>query len=320
VNPLTTGCGGWAASAGRNSLEVMSEGNAELRAFLRTRRARLAPEQAGLPARPGIRRVPGLRREEVAQLAGVSIDYYIRLERGRDLNVSESVLKALARALRLNETERTHLLALARLRRPPSGHRPTPTQRVRPGLLQTLNALSDVPALVIGRRCDVLATNAAARALFTDFDALPRRERNLVRFLFLDDAARRFYLDWPEAARSAVASLHLYAGRNPEDAQLTELVDELSVRDPDFRRWWADHDVHRHSYGAHRFHHPVVGELTLNYEALAHTADPEQLLGLHTAEPGSRSERALRLLVSYAATPPKTASMTVWVPLDQHGD
>jgi transcriptional regulator with XRE-family HTH domain len=280
----------------RNSLEVMSEGNAELRAFLRTRRARLAPEQVGLSAQPGIRRVPGLRREEVARLAGVSTDYYILLERGRKLNVSESVLEALARALQLNETERTHLLALAKPGRSPSGHRLMPAQRVRPGLLQTLNALTEVPALVIGRRCDVLATNALARALYTDFDALPRRERNIVRFLFLDDAARELYLDWPEAARSAVASLHLYAGRNPNDAQLAELVDELSVRDTDFRRWWADYDVHRHSHGAHRFHHPITGEMILNYEALAHTADPEQFLGLHTAEPGSPSEQALRLL------------------------
>jgi transcriptional regulator with XRE-family HTH domain len=281
----------------------MSEGNAELRAFLRTRRARLAPEQAGLPARPGIRRVPGLRREEVARLAGVSTDYYIRLERGRNLNVSESVLTALARALQLDETERAHLLALAKIRRSPSGHRPRPAQRVRPGLLQTLNALSDVPALVVGRRCDVLATNALARALYTDFDALPRRERNLVRFLFVDDAARELYADWTEAARDAVAGLHLYAGRNPNDARLAELVAELSVRDTDFRRWWADHDVHRHSYGAYRFHHPISGEMTLNYEAFAHTADPEQFLGLYTAEPGSPSEQALRLLGSYAVTP-----------------
>jgi transcriptional regulator with XRE-family HTH domain len=248
--------------------------------------------------------VPGLRREEVAQLAGVSTDYYIRLERGRNLNVSESVLKALARALRLNETERGHLLALAKPRRSPSGRRPMPAQHVRPGLLHTLNALTDVPALVIGRRCDVLATNALARALYTDFDALPRRERNLVRFLFLDDAARELYRDWAEAARSAVAGLHLYAGRNPDDVRLTELVDELSVRDPDFRHWWADYDVHQHSYGAYRIHHPVIGEMILHYEALAHTADPEQFLGLHTAEPGSPSEEALRLLACYAAALP----------------
>jgi transcriptional regulator with XRE-family HTH domain len=286
-----------------NSLEIMSEGNAELTTFLRTRRARLAPEQVGLPARPGIRRVPGLRREEVARLAGVSTDYYIQLERGRRPNASESVLMALARALQLDETERTHLLALAKLRPSTSGHLPMPTQQVRPGLLQTLNALTDVPALIIGRRCDVLAANTLARALYTDFDALPHRERNLVRFLFLDEAARDLYLDWPQAARGAVAGLHLYAGRNPNDAQLTELVNELSVRDADFRRWWADHDVHRHSFGSYRFRHPIVGKIILNYEALAHTADTEQFLGLYTAEPGSPSEQALRLLASGAATP-----------------
>jgi hypothetical protein len=171
-----------------------------------------------------------------------------------------------------------------------------PTQHVRPGLLQTLNSLTDVPALVIGRRCDILGSNALARALYTDFDALPHRERNLVRFLFLDKAARDLYLDWAEAARDAVAGLHLYAGRNPNDAQLTDLVKELSARDPDFRRWWADYDVHRHSQGSYRLRHPIIGQLTLNYEALAHTADPEQFLGVYTAEPDSPSEQALRVL------------------------
>jgi hypothetical protein len=210
---------------------------------------------------------------------------------------------ALARALQLNETERLHLLALAKLRPSTSGHRKMPIQSVRPGLLQTLNALSDVPALIIGRRCDVLAANALARALYTDFDALPHRERNLVRFLFLDDSARDLYLDWPQAARGAVAGLHLYAGRNPNDAQLIELVGELSVRDADFRRWWADHDVHRHSYGSYRLRHPIIGRITLNYEALAHTADSEQFLGLYTAEPGSPSEQGLRLLASHVTTP-----------------
>jgi transcriptional regulator with XRE-family HTH domain len=296
MNPLTTGWGRVSGAPERNSLEVMSEGNAQLRAFLRTRRARLAPEQVGLSTQPGIRRVPGLRREEVARLAGVSIDYYIRLERGRNLNVSESVLRALARALQLNETERAHLFALAKLRRSGSGCRLMPTQRVRPCLLQTLDALIHVPAFVIGRRCEILATNALARALYTDFDARPRHERNLIRFIFLDEAARELYRDWPKAARNAVAGLHLYAGRNPNDAQLADLVDELSARDADFRRWWAEYDVHRHSYGAHRFQHPIVGRMTLNYETLAHTADPEQVLGLHTADPGSPSERALRQL------------------------
>jgi transcriptional regulator with XRE-family HTH domain len=282
----------------------MQEGNAELRTFLRTRRARLAPERVGLPVRPGIRRVPGLRREEVARLAGMSVDYYIRLERGRKLNVSESVLKALARALRLNETESAHLFTLARST---SWRRPTPAQRVRTGLAQTLNALTDVPALVIGRRCDVLASNALARAVFTDFDAKPPRERNLVRFLFLDDAARDLYLDWPEAARGAVAGLHLYAGRNPDDNRLRELVDELSVRDADFRRWWADYDVRRHSSGSYRLRHPIAGAMTLGYEALAHTADEEQFLGLYTTEPGSPSEQALRVLAKQVLSEPRRA-------------
>ncbi len=280
----------------------MSEGNTELRAFLRTRRARLTPEEAGLPAQPGIRRVPGLRREEVARLAGVSIDYYIRLERGRNLNVSESVLEALARALRLNETERAHLLTLASTGGPPSGNRPMPAQRVRPGLLRDPERAHRRAG---ARDRPPLRRTGHQRARPRPLHRLRRaaaRERNLVRFLFLDEAARELYLDWPEAARGAVAGLHLYAGRNPDDAQLAELVDELSVRDTDFRRWWADHDVHRHSHGTHRLHHPVVGELTLNYEALAHTADPEQILGLHTAEPGSPSEQALRLLASHAAT------------------
>jgi transcriptional regulator with XRE-family HTH domain len=274
-------------------LTDVNYGNAELRTFLRTRRARLAPERVGLPVRPGIRRVPGLRREEVAMLAGMSTDYYIRLERGRKPNVSESVLKGLARALQLDETESAHLRRLAKSS---SWSRPIPAQRVRPGLVRTLSALTDVPALVIGRRCDVLAGNALARAVFTDFDAKPVRERNLVRFLFLDDAARDLFLDWAEAARGAVAGLHLYAGRNPDDDRLAELVGELSARDADFRRWWADYDVRRHSFGSYRLRHPIAGEMTLDYEALAHTADQEQFLGLYTAEPGSRSERALRIL------------------------
>ncbi|NMO55397.1 helix-turn-helix domain-containing protein [Actinoplanes sp. TBRC 11911] len=279
----------------------MSESNTELRSFLRTRRARLAPAQVGLATQQGIRRVPGLRREEVARLAGVSTDYYIRLERGRRLNVSESVLESLARALRLDETERTHLFALATVKR--SGYRPMPVQHVRRGLLQTLNALTDVPALVIGRRCDVLASNALARNLYTDFDSLPLGERNLVRFLFLHDAARDLYVDWQEAARDAVAGLQLYAGRNPNDRHLAKLVEELSARDANFRRWWASNDVHQHTHGAYRLRHPAIGALTLHYETLANTAEPEQFIGLYTAEPGSSSEQALRRLASCTTTP-----------------
>jgi transcriptional regulator with XRE-family HTH domain len=274
-------------------------GNAELREFLRSCRARITPEEAGLARLPGARRVPGLRREEVAQLAGVSVDYYVRLERGRDINVSESVLDAIARALRLNDLERNHLFAVAKPSR--ARRRPMTPQRVRPGLYRVLETMADMPAMVIGRRLDVLATNPMARALLTDFDALPARERNMARFLFLDEAARELYVDWEAAARGVIGTLHLYAGRHPEDRLLAELVGELSVRDEDFRHWWADHRVSERSHGSKRYRHPVVGDLTLAYEALTPTSDPDQTLGLHTAEPGSASEQGLRLLASWTS-------------------
>ncbi|MDH2429096.1 helix-turn-helix transcriptional regulator [Sphaerisporangium sp. TRM90804] len=278
-----------------------SGGNAELREFLRSRRARLTPEEAGLPSRPGARRVPGLRREEVAQLAGVSVDYYVRLERGRHVNVSESVLDALARALRLNPTERAHLFTVAR---PVRGQRrPMPPQRVRPGLYQVLERLADTPAMVIGYRMDVLAANRMARALYTDFDALPYRDRNMARYIFLDEAARGLYDDWPSAARGTVAALHLYAGRHPHDPRLAELVGDLSLRDGDFRRWWAEHDVLRRTHGTKSYHHPLVGDLTLDYEAMTPDGDPDLTLGLYTAEPGSPSDQALRLLASWTSQP-----------------
>jgi transcriptional regulator with XRE-family HTH domain len=281
-------------------------GNTELREFLRSRRARITPEDAGLPPRSGIRRVPGLRREEVAQLAGVSVDYYVRLERGRGTNVSEGVLDAVARALCLNDTERGHLFALAKPTR--TRRRPMPPQRVRPGLYRILDTLTGNPALVLGHRSDVLASNRLARALYTDFEALPQRERNMARFVFLDPAARELYVDWERSARGTVASLHLHAGAHPDDPRLAELVGELSLRDGDFRRWWADHDVLNRSHGSKRYRHPLVGELTLDYEALNPTGDPEQTLGLHTAEPGSPSEDALRLLAAWSA-PPTTAAL-----------
>jgi transcriptional regulator with XRE-family HTH domain len=266
----------------------------ELRDFLRSRRARIAPSDAGLPPQPGTRRVPGLRREEVARLAGVSVDYYVRLERGRTLNVSEAVLDSVARALRLNDTERAHLFALARPSR--TRRRPMPPQRVRPALRRMLDTLNESPAVIIGRRLDVLAGNRLARALYTDFEALPHRERNMARFIFLDEAARELYTDWEAAGRGAVAALHLYAGRHPHDPRLAELIGELSLRDGDFRRWWADHDVLRHTHGSKRYHHPVVGDLALDYEAFTVAGEPDQMLGVYTAEPGSPSARALRLL------------------------
>ncbi|HZE32029.1 MAG TPA: helix-turn-helix transcriptional regulator [Actinoallomurus sp.] len=279
-----------------------SESNTELREFLRSRRARITPEDAGLPPQHGTRRVSGLRREEVAQLAGVSVDYYIRLERGRTLNVSEAVLDAVARALHLNDVERNHLFFVARPAR--RQRRAMPPQRVRPGLYNMLETMTETPALIIGRRLDVLASNRLARALLTDFDALPHRERNIARFVFFDEAARGLYADWAGCARSVVAALHLYAGRHPDDSQLCELVGELSVRDADFRRWWADHDVYRRTFGTKSYHHPLVGDITLGYEAFSPTGgDPDQTLGLHVAEPGSANEHALRLLASWTVDP-----------------
>jgi transcriptional regulator with XRE-family HTH domain len=276
-------------------------GNTELREFLRSRRARITPEAAGLSPQPGTRRVPGLRREEVAQLAGVSVDYYIRLERGRGSNVSEAVLDGVARALRLNNTERGHLFALARPAR--ARQRPMAPQRVRPGLYRVLETMTDIPVIVLGRRLDVLAANPLARAFYTDFDALPHRERNMARYMFLDEGARELYTDWAGNARGMVATLHLYAGGHSHDPQFAELIGELSLRDRDFRRWWADQDVLRRTNGTKSYHHSLVGDLTLDYEALNPAGDPEQTLGLHTAEPGSPSEHALRLLAGWTGGP-----------------
>jgi transcriptional regulator with XRE-family HTH domain len=280
---------------------MAQEPNSELRDFLRSRRAKITPEEAGLAPQPGTRRVPGLRREEVAQLAGVSVDYYVRLERGRHLNVSASVLDAIARALSLNDLEHAHLFRIARPAR--TRPRPLPPQRVRPGLRLLLDSLTDVPALVYGRRMDVLAANHLARALYTDFDALPARSRNMARLVFLDDHFRTLYADWEDAARGIVASLRLYAGRHPHDPALAELIGELSVQDADFRHWWAGHDVFQRTHGTKRFHHPVVGDLVLGYEAFASADDPEQTLGVSTAEPGSPSAERLKLLASWSRSP-----------------
>jgi transcriptional regulator with XRE-family HTH domain len=277
---------------------------AELREFLRTRRARITPEDAGLPAQTGIRRVPGLRREEVAYLAGVSVDYYVRLERGRNANVSAAVLEAVSRALRLNDTERDHLFALAKpKRRQPRAMAP---QRVRAGLLRALDTLADVPALILGRRLDVLASNHLARAFYTDFEALPAHDRNMARFIFFDESARDLYADWAGTARGIVASLHVYGGSHPHDPQFAELVGELSVSDPDFRHWWAEHDVLVRDHGSKRYHHPLVGEMSLGYEAFNPIGDTDQIFGMHTVEPGSPSENSLRLLASWTVGGPVT--------------
>ncbi|MFJ3310940.1 helix-turn-helix transcriptional regulator [Streptomyces sp. NPDC086549] len=282
--------------------------NDELGDFLRSRRGRLRPEDAGAAFTGGVRRVPGLRREEVAHLAGMSTDYYARLEQGRHPHVSETVLEGVARALRLDDTERGHLFELARTRAPgPARRRPAHVPRVRPEVHHTLDVLNDVsPALVINHRSDVLAANHLAKALITDFDALPHRDRNLARFVLLQPAARDLYTDWDQVAATFVASLRLAAGRHPDDSQLNELVGELSIKVPEFHMWWASHRVDQCAHGTQRLNHPVAGELTLSYETLALPADPDQSICLYTTEPGSPSTEALRLLASWT-TPTHTS-------------
>jgi transcriptional regulator with XRE-family HTH domain len=273
--------------------------NEELRAFLRARRARLRPEDLGVPVVPGQRRVPGLRREELAHLAGVSVDYYVRLEQGRSGNVSEPVLDALARALQLDETERAHLHDLAK---PARRRRRTPArpQRVRPGIRLLIDGL-DRPAFVVGRRLDVLAANRLARALLADFEAMDPRDRNHARWIFLDPSSRDLYADgWAAVARDNVAVLHRDAGRHPDDEELAALVGELSVKSEDFRRWWAEHGVLQRTHGTKRYHHPIVGELTVDYEALSLPDDPDQTLFVYSVEPGSSSAAALALLGTLA--------------------
>jgi transcriptional regulator with XRE-family HTH domain len=272
----------------------------ELAEFLRSRRARISPETTGIPLYGGRRRVRGLRREEVAQLAGVSVDYYVRLEQGRTANVSAAVLDAVARALRLDAEESEHLRTLTRPARGP--RRAAPAQRVRPQMRHLLDAMSDVAGYLVGRRTDVLACNRLGAALIADFAALPERQRNFARFLFGDEAgARALFLDWPAKARDLVAFLHIDAGRHPDDPALAELVGELSLRSELFRRLWADHPVRDKGHTTARLHHPVVGNLELAYEALRVPDDPEQLLVTYSAPPDSDAAAALRLLASWHA-------------------
>ena len=270
---------------------------AELTEFLRTRRARLQPEDVGLRSYGGRRRVPGLRREELAQLAGVSVDYYVRLEQGRTQNVSEEVLEAVSQALRLDTDERSYLRNLAKPTR--SRRRPPRTERVRPGIRRLLDMAEGVPAYVVGRRCDVLAWNRLAAALFTDFGALSPAQRNWGRLIFFNEDLQALFDDWTVKARETVAYLRLKAGEHPDDPELAALVGELSVKSEDFRRWWADHNVKDKSNGRKALHHPLVGELVVDYESLRLPDDPDQVLVTCTVEAGSPSEANLRLLGSW---------------------
>ncbi len=270
--------------------------------FLASRRARVTPEQAGLPTW-GPRRVKGLRREEVASLAGVSVEYYKRLERGNATGVSDSVLDALARALQLDDAERAHLFDLARAASPITPKRRRPAQqRVRPVVLRILDAIT-APAIVRNSRVDYLAANLLGRALYAPLFESREQPPNSARFTFLDPAAQDFYCDWDRTAKDLVAHLRSEAGRNPYDRALSDLVGELSTRSPEFRTWWAAHNVRYHRTGTKRLRHPVVGELELQYEVMDVSADDGLTISLYTAEPGSRSAEALDLLASWAATP-----------------
>lgn len=274
---------------------------AELGEFLRSRRARLRPEELGLPDYGGRRRVPGLRREELARLAGVSVDHYVRLEQGRTLHFSEEVLDAVARALRLDAVEREHL---SRLARPWSGTgAPAEPQTVRPGLRRLLDTASDVPAYIVGRGTDVLAWNHLAAALVTDFGALPPDARNLARLVCQDEGMRALYEDWPGKVADVAAYLRLDASRHPDDPRVAALVDELSASTPEFAAAWAEQRVRDKTHGRYVYLHPVVGRIDLSYETLRLPDDPDQALVAHTVEEGSPSEAALRILATLAHRP-----------------
>jgi transcriptional regulator with XRE-family HTH domain len=276
----------------------------EIRDFLTSRRAKLTPEQAGLRTfGTGPRRVPGLRREEVASLAGVSIAYYTKLERGDTSGVSDTVLESLARALQLDDAERTHLFDLARSVDPtavPRRPRRAPKQ-LRPGMQRLLDAIT-TPAYVRNGRMDILGTNKLGEALYAPMLANPRRPANSARFCFLDPEAKTFFADWEKTADDAVAVLHGEAGRSPYDRELSDLVGELSTQSEEFRVRWARHDVRYHDTGIKRLHHPVVGRLELTYEVMKFNADDELTMFVYTPEVGSKSEESLRLLASWTAT------------------
>ncbi|MEU8116729.1 helix-turn-helix transcriptional regulator [Micromonospora sp. NPDC048947] len=273
---------------------------AELSEFLRTRRARRKPADVGLTDHSRRRRVPGLRREELAQLAGVSAAYYTRFEQGNARNVSREVLDAISRVLELSEVEHAHLVRLAQPKRPQRRPGP-PRQQVRPEIRDLLAALEGVPAYVWGPRTDVLAWNQTASALFGDWAARASADRNWARITFLDPASRTLFPDWEAKAYDVVGQLRLGAGLHTDDPLLASLVGELSLKSEDFRRLWATHDVKKKTHGIMRLSHPLVGELTLRYETLALPGDLEQLLSTYHAEPGSLSEEALRLLASWGA-------------------
>lgn len=286
------------------NLENMDK-RSEVRAFLTSRRAKVSPEQAGIPAY-GNRRVAGLRRGEVAALAGVSVEYYTRLERGNLAGVSDSVLDAIARALQLDDTETAHLHHLARA----SGSRPARTRarrdkvtEIRPAVRRVLHSMTGVPAFLRNHRFDILAANPLGMALYAPMFAVDTAlPVNSMRFIFLDPHAQAFYPDWAQVARSAVAALRIAAAQHSEDQQLMNLIGELSMRSESFRAWWAAQDVYVHRHGTKRFRHPAIGDLDLAFEVLELSGDESLTVLTYSAEPGTSSGDGLELLATWAAT------------------
>lgn len=290
----------------------------EIREFLTSRRARITPDAAGLPAYGGNRRVKGLRREEVAMLSGISVDYYVRMERGDLSGASDSVLDSMATALHLDEAERDHLFALARAAGPARKRSRPPANGVRPAIQQVLDAMTDAPAWVRNARHDIIAMNPLAAALYSPVLESPvagasgRRPANTTRFVYLDAAAHEFFVDYDAIAKDAASMLRLEAGRNPHDRDLIALVGELSTQSELFRQRWASQDVKFHRSGRKRFRHPVVGQLDLDFEAMDLPSEPELRLNVYTAPAGSPTADGLRLLASWAASQhiPKTQDST----------
>lgn len=285
------------------------DNHAEIREFLASRRARITPERAGLPAYGGNRRVKGLRREEVALLAGVSVDYYVRMERGNLAGVSDQVLESVANALQLDDAEREHLRSLAVTAGPAPARRPRQASAaVRPVILQVLDAITEAPAWVRNARHDIIAMNLMAKALYSPVlesvaaGATSKRPANTTRFVYLDPAAREFFIDFDRIATDAAAMLRLEAGRHPHDRDLITLVGELSTQSELFRQHWASQNVKFHRSGRKRLRHPAVGELDLNFEAMELPADPALQLNIYTADPDTPTADGLKILTTWAAT------------------
>jgi transcriptional regulator with XRE-family HTH domain len=278
------------------------DATSEIRDFLTSRRARIKPEEVGLTSY-GPRRVPGLRREEVATLAGVSVDYYNRMERGNLSGASESVLDALAGALRLDDAERAHLFDLARASQPSARPRRRSTKRnVRPSVQWMLDSMTGSAAIAENGRLDALATNRLGRTFHSHLFDGSGRPVNFARFVFLDPRAEEFFADWERAAKDCAALLRLEAGRTPHDRDLSDLVGELSTQSEEFRGHWAAHNVRLHNQGTKQFNHPVVGDLQLSYNRIELPADPGLAIIAYTPEPGSKSADTFGLLASWAAT------------------